>query len=113
MDFTILSYNSTGLDSTKILFLTQLAQTMKIDFIQLQEHFKATKSINTFFKKHFNQYDSYVKPGVREAATAGRPKGGLAQLVTRTRSVKKERINTVSWRIQAEVLHVNNYHTHI
>ena len=53
MDFTILSYNSTGLDSTKILFLTQLAQTMKIDFIQLQEHFKATKSINTFFKKHF------------------------------------------------------------
>ena len=57
MDFTILSYNSTGLDSTKILFLTQLAQTMKIDFIQLQEHFKATKSINTFFKKHFNIVD--------------------------------------------------------
>ena len=38
-----------------------------------------------------------------------RAKGGLAQLASKELDVKKEKISSKSWRIQAEVLHMNTY----
>ena len=36
-----MSYNSTGFDRPKILWINELMNTFKIDCFQLQEHFKA------------------------------------------------------------------------
>ena len=37
-----------------------------VGLLQLQEHFKATKSVEAFFKKKFeNNFDSYVIPAYR------------------------------------------------
>ena len=40
-----MSYNSTGLDYVKTNWIRTIIDTCKIDFFQLQEHFKATKSL--------------------------------------------------------------------
>ena len=39
----------------------------------------------------------------------GRAKGGLAELSAKHLDVKKERIKTKSWRIQNQILHIENY----
>ena len=106
-----MSYNSTGLDINKIDWIQDLSKTCEIDLLQLQEHFKATKSIETFFKKHFeNNFDSYVIPAYREPfQDSGRAKGGLAQLSSKYLKIKKERIKTKSWRLQAQILHIDQY----
>ena len=108
---SILSYNSTGLDSDKINFINKWADMLQIDLLQLQEHFKATKSVENFFRKHFNKFDdTYVKPAVRPAiVSAGRPRGGLTQMVHKKCGFKKERVHVNSWRLQAQVLHLNQY----
>ena len=90
-----MSYNSTGLDVNKIDWIQDLSKTCEIDLLQLQEHFKATKSIETFFKKHFENFDSYVIPAYREPfQDSGRAKGGLAELSSKYLKIKKERIKT-------------------
>lgn len=106
-----MSYNSTGLDSTKIDWIQEVSKTCNIDLLQLQEHFKATKSTEAFFRKNFeNSYDSYVIPAYREQfQDSGRAKGGLAQLSSKSCNIKKERIKTKSWRLQAQVLHIEEY----
>ena len=106
-----MSYNSTGLDRNKIDWIQDLSKTCEIDLLQLQEHFKATKSIETFFKKRFeNNFDSYVIPAYREPfQDSGRAKGGLAQLSSKHLKIKKERIKTKSWRLQAQILHIDQY----
>ena len=112
MDSTInlLSYNSTGLDTDKIIFINDVSSTLQIDLLQLQEHFKATQSVGKFFRTHFTNYDNYVTPAVRPAIDcAGRPKGGLCQFVHKKCGFKKERIKSNSWRVQAQILHVNEY----
>ena len=43
---TFMSYNSTGLDKIKIKWINEFIDTFKVDCIQLQEHFKAIKSID-------------------------------------------------------------------
>ena len=49
-------------------------------------------------------------PGYREPfQDAGRAKGGLAQLSYKTLDIKKERIPTKHWRLQAQILHINTY----
>ena len=48
-----MSYNSTGLDSVKTNWIRDIMQTCKIDFFQLQEHFKSTKTIDSYFRKEF------------------------------------------------------------
>ena len=105
-----ISYNSTGLDSCKVDWIKELSKTCEIDLIQLQEHFKATKSIDRFFKKNFEDFDSYNIPAYREEyQDSGRAKGGLAQLVLKNSSMKKERIKTKSWRLQAQLLHFSDF----
>ena len=105
-----MSYNSTGLDSVKTNWIRDIIQTCKIDFFQLQEHFKTTKTLELFFRKEFPTTDSYVLPGHREPfQDAGRAKGGLAQLTYKNLKIKKEKIPTKSWRIQSQILHMNTY----
>ena len=105
-----LSYNSTGLDSVKINWIKDLIKTLDVDIFQLQEHFKSTKSVETCFKKQFDNCDSYVIPAYRETfQDSGRAKGGLAQLVLKHCDIKKERLKTYSWRIQSQILHINDY----
>ena len=113
MDNTIvnfMSYNSTGLDSVKTDWIRDIMLTCKIDFFQLQEHFKTIKTLDSYFRKEFPTTDSYAMPGIREPfQDSGRAKGGLAQLVSKDMNIKKEKIPSKSWRIQAQVLHVNAY----
>ena len=106
-----MSYNSTGLDRSKIDWIQEVSKIFSIDLLQLQEHFKATKSTEAFFKKNFdNSFDSYVIPAYREPfQDSGRAKGGLAQLSSKKLKIKKERIKTKSWRLQAQLLHIEEY----
>ena len=106
-----MSYNSTRLDASKIDWIQEVSKTCYIGLLQLQEHIKATKSVEAFFKKKFeNNFDSYVIPAYREPfQDSGRAKGGLAQFSSKYLKIKKERIKTKSWRIQAQVLHIKEY----
>ena len=105
-----MSYNSTGLDTAKVNWINDIINLCDIDCFQLQEHFKATKSLERFFKKEFANSDSFVIPAYREAfQDTGRAKGGLAQLVKKTLDIKKEKVPTKHWRIQAQVLHIKDY----
>ena len=80
----LISYNSTGLDSIKVNWINELLDTFDVQLFQLQEHFKAIKKVDSYFKQNFKKYDSYVLPAVRENVHhAGRPKGGLAQFVSK------------------------------
>ena len=106
----LMSYNSTGLDTVKIDWIQDLIKTCDIDFFQVQEHFKATKSVDKYFTKQFSNSDSYVIPAYREPfQDSGRAKGGLAQLSAKHLDIKKERLKTKSWRLQAQILHIGDY----
>ena len=106
-----MSYNSTGLDKTKIEWIQDISKTCDIDILQLQEHFEASRSAETLFKTNFDKnLDSYVVPAYREPfQDSGRAKGGLAQLLKKDLNIKKERIQTKSWRLQTQILHFDHY----
>ena len=105
-----MSYNSTGLDSVKCNWIRDLIKTCDIDCFQLQEHFKITKTLDSFFRREFPENESFVMPGYREPfQDAGRARGGLAQLCNKTLDIKKEKIPTKHWRLQAQILHFNSY----
>ena len=102
-----MSYNSTGLDKVKTRWIRDLISTCKVDFLQLPEHFKITKSSEQFFRKEFPENDSFIMPGYREPfQDSGRAKGGLAQLSCKYLVVKKERLVQNYWRIQSQILHL-------
>ena len=104
-----LSYNSTGLDSIKAEYIRNLYNLTNCSFISIQEHFKKTKSIDKFFKDNFPEHTSYVIPGFREIGQdTGRPKGGIAQLRKKKIDIKVDRVETKSFRIQAQILHFPN-----
>ena len=106
---TFLSYNSTGINSTKSKWVRDLLKVTNSDFITLQEHFKKSKTIEKFFQDEFPRYTSYIIPGQRESGTvSGRPKGGLAMLSNREKKVRKERMVSNSYRIQAQTLDIAN-----
>ena len=67
MDSTLnfMSYNFNSLDTIKINWIRDIMKTFKIDYFQLQEHFKITKSLDSFFKKEFPSNDSFVLSGHR------------------------------------------------
>ena len=62
----ILSYNTTGLDSVKINWISELVQTLDVTCFQIQEHFKAIETVDAFFSKNFNQFNCHVTPALRE-----------------------------------------------
>ena len=101
---TFMSYNSTGLDSAKIRFSIDLCDEYEVDFLALQEHFKFVNT-DKFFRRGFSDFFSYVIPGYRAPGqVTGRAKAGMAQLCRKKYNVKKVRVNTTGFRVQAQVL---------
>ena len=105
-----MSYNSTGMNTIKTGWIRDLIKTCDIQFFQLQEHFKKIKTLEAYFKNEFPLCDTFVIPAHREAGQDnGRAKEGLAQLNSRKSNVRKQRIGTSSWRLQAQILHFGEY----
>ena len=99
------SYNSTGFNTIKTKWLRDIIAVTNADFIAVQEHFKKTKSIDKYFADEFPNFSSFVVPGHREVGQdMGRPKGGIAMLSNKQKKVNKIRMNSESFRIQAQVL---------
>ena len=106
---TFLSYNSTGINSVKCQFINELSDEYNVNYVAIQEHFKCTKNTDKFFRDKFGQYYSYVIPGHRTPGQEyGRAKAGLAQLSRKSIDIRKDRINTRSFRIQAQVLNFSS-----
>ena len=105
---TFMSYNPTGLDSTvKCRFSNEICKEYNVDFFSVQEHFKFTATTNQYFQKKFPDYFSYVIPGHRAPGQdTGRAKAGLAQLTKKGLKIKKDRVETVSYRVQAQILNL-------
>ena len=94
----------------KIDWIQNLIKTCNIDDLQIQEHFKSSKSVETFFWQKFCDNDSFVITAHTDPfQEMGRAKGGLTQLAAKKLDIKKERIKTKNWRLQAQILHVGNY----
>ena len=102
---TFLSYNSTGMNTIKSRWIRDLIKVTDASFVQIQEHFKTSKTIDKFFYDQFPDYSGFVIPGQREKnQDQGRAKGGLAQLSSSNLNVKKSRVKCSNFRIQAQVL---------
>ena len=85
---TFMSYNSTGINSVKCKWISDICDEFDVDYLTIQEHFKKTKSVDKYFSENFKSYNSYVIPGYRPPGQdSGRCKAGLAQLSMRTYSV--------------------------
>ena len=74
-------------------------------YVAIHEHFRKSKTLDKYFKDQFPDFNSYVIPGFREAGqTRGRPMGGIAQLSRTTVAIRKDRVNSNSNRVQAQIL---------
>ena len=94
---SFMGYNSTGIDKQKCM--------KNIDYLSIQEHFKISKNTDQYFSDKFNKFNSYVIPGYRAAGQDnGRPKAGLAQLSRKDLDIRKDRIVTKNFRLQAQIL---------
>ena len=75
-----------------------------MSFLAIQEHFKFV-NVDKYFKSGFKDFSSYVIPGHRiPGQMTGRAKAGLAQLCRQEYDVKKVRVSTSGFRVQAQVL---------
>jgi len=100
-------YNPTGLDKVKAKWTNELASTLKIDFISIQEHMK--KNVGNFFHDQFPGFTNNIVPGVRAPEQdSDRPMGGLAQLISYKYKVKVSRVATKSFTLQAQFLQLQN-----
>ena len=73
-----MSYNSTGLNNVKCKWISDLMQTCDISFCGIQEHFKKTRSLMSFFKTAFPEFNTSVQPGHREERRdTGRAQGAV------------------------------------
>ena len=113
-----LSYNSTGISKDKCDFISDICDKNDVQFISIQEHFKISKTLDKFFCKEFKEDNTYPLPAFRPLCQdSSRPKAGLAQLSKKSLNISKRRINTSSFRIQAqavkfpscEILWINTY----
>ena len=103
-----MSYNPTGLDSSlKCSFSNIVCDEYDVDFLSIQEHFKFSATTEQFFSKKFCEYYSYIIAAHRSPGQEfGRAKAGLAQLTRKEIRVKKERVPTQSYRVQAQILNL-------
>ena len=105
-----LSYNSTGLNSAKVKWINDLMATCQINFCGIQEHFRKSRSIAKFFKTAFPNSDACVEQAYREdGRDTGRAQGGLAQLSCKELNVRKSKVPSTHWRVQAQILHFSSY----
>ena len=104
-----LSYNSTGMNSIKAAWISDLLQVTNSHFIGIQEHLKRNKTVDKFFRDQFSDYNTYVVPAHRDQGQdSGRAKGGLAALSSRNLDIQCHRIKTNSFRLQAQTLEFPN-----
>ena len=100
-----ISYNSTGISSDKCDFINKLCEENDVQFVSLQEHFKNNKVTDKYFRAKFAKFSPYIVPGFRPSGQdKGRPKAGLAQLSKKNLDIKKDRVKSSSFRIQAQIL---------
>ena len=106
---SFMGYNSTGIDKQKCLWISELCDMADISYLSIQEHFKIAKNRDKYFSENFDKFNSYVIPGYRaKGQDSGRPKAGLAQLSRKELDVKKSRIVTKNFRLQAQILNFSN-----
>ena len=106
---TFMSYNSTGMNSAKSEWTNKICNKYDVNYLSIQEHFKSCKSTDKYFKDSFKEFFSYVIPGHRPPGQDnGRAKGGLAQLSRKNIPVKKDRVPTRTWRLQAQILNFSS-----
>ena len=99
---TFLSYNSTGMNTIKSRWIRDLICVTESSFVQIQEHFKISKSIDQFFSDQFPSHISYVTPGQRDKhQDYGRASGGLAQLSKSSVDIRQTRLKCSNYRLQA------------
>ena len=104
---TFMSYNSTGLNKVKCNWIQDICDKNDVNYLAIQEHFKSSKNTDSFFRDNFKNFNSYIIPGHRPPGQdSGRAKAGLAQLSLKEIAVKKDRVLTRSFRIQAQVLNL-------
>ena len=100
-----ISYNSTGISTDKCDFVNKLCDENDVQFVCLQEHFRNSKVTDKYFRAKFNQFNPYIVPGYRPSGQdRGRPKAGLAQLSSKNLDIRKDRVKTNNFRLQAQVL---------
>ena len=46
---TFMSYNSTGMNSIKAQWISEALEDLEVDYCNVQEHFKNTKTTDKFF----------------------------------------------------------------
>ena len=106
---SFMGYNSTGIDKHKCVWINELLDMTDTSYLSIQEHFKIAKNTDKYFSEQFDKFDSYVIPGYRaRGQDTGRPKAGLAQLSRKSIDIKKDRIVTKNFRLQAQVLNFSN-----
>ena len=104
-----LGYNSTGIDKQKCGWLRDLCDVTDATYVSLQEHFKIAKTTDKYFNDQFDKFNTYVIPGYRaKGQDSGRPKAGLAQFSRKNIDIRKDRILTKNFRLQAQVLNFTN-----
>ena len=104
-----MGYNSTGIDKQKCAWISDLCDLTDTSYLSIQEHFKIAKTRDKYFNDQFEKFNSYVIPGHRaKGQDSGRPKAGLAQLSKKDLDIRKDRIVTKSFRIQAQLLNFSS-----
>ena len=104
---TFMSWNSTGFNNVKSDWLKNIIDEKHVDFCSIQEHFKTASKSDKFFQNNFKNFQSYVIPGSRPPGQdSGRASGGLAQLTRKEIGIKKDRLQSKNYRIQAQVLNL-------
>ena len=102
-------YNSTGIDKQKCAWIRDLCDLTDASFVSIQEHFKIAKTTSKYFSEEFDKYHSYVIPGFRpKGQDSGRPKAGIAQLCRKDIDIRKDRVVTKHFRLQAQILNFSN-----
>ena len=85
---TFMNYNSTGIDSVTCNFICDICDEYDVDYVAIQEHFKNTSTINSYFRKKFDSFSPYVIPAFRAPGQdTGRCKAGMAQLSSKNLDV--------------------------
>ena len=105
---TFMSYNPTGIDNpVKCSWLNDICVEYDVDFLSIQEHFKSSKTTDKYFRDKFPGYHSVVVHGHREPGQdTGRAKAGLSQLCKKSIAVKRTRISSKHYRVQAQLVHL-------
>ena len=105
---TFMSFNPTGIDNpVKCSWINDICVEYSVDFLSIQEHFKSSKTTDKYFRDKFPNYHSVVVPGHREPGQdTGRARAGLGQLSKKNIAVKRTRISSKHYRVQAQLLHL-------